>query len=1854
MRDIASNTTTTINVKDILWQFYQATNGPQWKHQEGWSQLLLILEEEPSVCDCYGILCNTAQQIQVIGLAGNQLLGTVPPVLWTLPYLQAVDLSYNSIQIQEWAPSSALRRLRLSATSLQTMPEHFSHLEELFLDQCEIGINQTLETLVTVLPTTLQSLHVSSSQWQGTIPPALGRRLTSLRHLYLQENELSGTLPATLGELMSLQSLDVSDNPKMMSSTLPTEWNQLRSLQTLLLNRLQLQGTLPAWPDLTQLEVFEAMGNALNGSLPVSFLEHRPHRPLTLRLSSNQLTGSIPLSFLNIPQLHIELMDNRITSINEAFCTQREWMSGQVGAWLEEQGPTANGCDALLCPIGTFNRQGRVTEGRQPCLPCPDNNQYMGQNECASNITLNEEVLILNELFVATGGHYHWNASLTQNWTRSGVPLCDREGVVCGWPTPERNSGVTELRLKGYGLTGTIPSRLYQLPKLRELDVSFNPVEVDFRGIEQAEILEIVKLTQTRVNSLAGIERAGSLLHELHWDQNAAGGPLPVEELKQLTSLRKLYLGQNRFSGTLPSELFTSLTQLVTLSIHDNPRLAGSLPTTLGLLKDLQIFDAHKCSWSGNIPTQLEQLTNLRRLALSQGSLGGPLLSFSQSTHLSELYLSRNHFTGSIPASLLESVEASVSLRVDVSFNQLTGSIPSQLLGFQKLNLDVVGNEMTSLLDVCVNDSSSLPSDWMNGAVTATSPSCDAIACRPGYASLYGRFIQGSANSTCQPCVESDEAPFYGSIHCLNLFAQRERRTLLSFYEVTQGSNGWIADTDWLSDDVPMCNWLGVICDERQQQVKQLNLEYNGLSIDDPSTDVMQILSHGLPMLEQLDLKGNTALNLRFENISKNWKLHVLAVSATNLTSLNGIEALAGSLSTLLAADNALQGEIPSEVYALTNLKQLFLSYNELNGSLSSKVGMLSSLESLYWSNNILSGALPTELAKLTNLRQLIMNENALQGPLPTELSEMSKLEQLWLQQQNGDYPLGGRLPSFANAAQLWYMDLSNNGLSGSIPTNFLKHSKRLADSITILLQSNDLTGTVPTSLSRFSSLYIDLGDNKITDLPPVLCDNTNWMNGELLPGSCEYVMCPPATYNPARRQTSSEEPCIPCPAELSDTNVFWGRSFCMEIESEQAVLEKLFLSTDGNSWVSNTHWLSDRPICSWSGIVCAGDQNDNKGVTGIKLAGNLLRGALPNQVWALPLLTSLQVENNPELIVDFRGASMLTSVSLLQLLNIANTSLTFGLEGLTHFKRLRTFTATHITGRFPFELVALGQLQYVDVSNCHLIGTLPTFEFPRIPQWKQFYAQNNDFHGSIPESWGQLSLLEKLDVSENLLSGSVPSSIANLPHLKVFSLKRKEKPGQKLSGFIPNFAEASELESLDLAFNELSSSLPDDFLQTAFRVHSVDISHNAIQGTLPSSLDFLPPNLNILMEENQISGVPLELCDNKEWMLGRVGEVGSCQAILCPPKTWAPTGRSIDDEPCLPCEEAYSATQYYGSTQCLPAVDDRSILVELYQATRGPDWVRHDFWNTRTDVCEWFGVGCDPRRNVILLNLEHNGLLGTIPTSLWRLPKLQYLNLGFNQLSIALESSYRAKNLLVLSLNAAGRVDLTGLDRLSTLSVLELSSNGLRGSFPTQILDVSNLRVLRLQDNQLTGTIPSSFASLNYLRVLHLQQNRLVGPVPALTQSVSLEHVDLSNNGFHGSIPANFLSHVPIFSNKSIHINMSHNQLTGEIPESLTRFEYFNLTLGGNQITSLSSEFCKKRNWNEVTGCNGILCPPRTWSSTGYQSRTESCRPCRSVDAPVANWYGQTTCLDASVASHLFTVLPWGLVLFSLYLLLI
>ena len=66
-----------------------------------------------------------------------------------------------------------------------------------------------------------------------------------------------------------------------------------------------------------------------------------------------------------------------------------------------------------------------------------------------------------------------------------------------------------------------------------------------------------------------------------------------------------------------------------------------------------------------------------------------------------------------------------------------------------------------------------------------------------------------------------------------------------------------------------------------------------------------------------------------------------------------------------------------------------------------------------------------------------------------------------------------------------------------------------------------------------------------------------------------------------------------------------------------------------------------------------------------------------------------------------------------------------------------------------------------------------------------------------------------------------------------------------------------------------------------------------------------------------------------------------------------------------------------------------------------------------------------------------------------------------------------------------------------TNLYKLDLSSNKLSGSIPSQLGNLSSLNSLRLFNNQLSGEVPLSIFNLLELEFLFLQDNHLSGVVP-------------------------------------------------------------------------------------------------------------------------------------------------------------
>lgn len=288
---------------------------------------------------------------------------------------------------------------------------------------------------------------------------------------------------------------------------------------------------------------------------------------------------------------------------------------------------------------------------------------------------------------------------------------------------------------------------------------------------------------------------------------------------------------------------------------------------------------------------------------------------------------------------------------------------------------------------------------------------------------------------------------------------------------------------------------------------------------------------------------------------------------------------------------------------------------------------------------------------------------------------------------------------------------------------------------------------------------------------------------------------------------------------------------------------------------------------------------------------------------------------------------------------------------------------------------------------------------------------------------------------------------------------------------------------------------------------------------------------------------------------------------------------------------------------------DDRKALVKLYNGTNGPQWTNQTNWNSGTNPCGWYGIGCSEGRVVEIhlirnnltgtipieredltelkwLELSHNNLTGKIPAELGDLTNLTVLALGHNMLTNAIpENLANLKNLMALSLYEN---QLTGsipnaLYDLPKLIILDLGTNQLTGNISNAIGNSSLLQILRLGDNQLTGSIPDGLWNHTGLQTLTLQNNNIDGAIsPAIGNLVNLNELRLNNNQLRSYIPGQIgnlsklqnlnLSHNYLYQNLSSslgnltelqELDLSYNDLSYNIPESfgnLTKLKKFKL----------------------------------------------------------------------------------------------
>ena len=206
----------------------------------------------------------------------------------------------------------------------------------------------------------------------------------------------------------------------------------------------------------------------------------------------------------------------------------------------------------------------------------------------------------------------------------------------------------------------------------------------------------------------------------------------------------------------------------------------------------------------------------------------------------------------------------------------------------------------------------------------------------------------------------------------------------------------------------------------------------------------------------------------------------------------------------------------------------------------------------------------------------------------------------------------------------------------------------------------------------------------------------------------------------------------------------------------------------------------------------------------------------------------------------------------------------------------------------------------------------------------------------------------------------------------------------------------------------------------------------------------------------------------------------------------------------------------------------ERTILLEFYNATAGPNWENSTNWMSDAPVGEWYGIETDSEGRVQTINIVNNGLNGNIPGSIGGLVRVDILWLHDNELTGSIPSS---------------------IGNLTEMNDLDLSGNQLTGAIPSSLGNLVNCIELVLRNNQLTGNIPTSIGLMSNLGVLDLSDNQLTGDIPSALGQGRIAFFYLINNRLSGSFPSFLGQHRWL---QELYLN-NNTDISGPLPLALS-----------------------------------------------------------------------------------------------------
>ncbi|KAA8550308.1 hypothetical protein F0562_001992 [Nyssa sinensis] len=274
----------------------------------------------------------------------------------------------------------------------------------------------------------------------------------------------------------------------------------------------------------------------------------------------------------------------------------------------------------------------------------------------------------------------------------------------------------------------------------------------------------------------------------------------------------------------------------------------------------------------------------------------------------------------------------------------------------------------------------------------------------------------------------------------------------------------------------------------------------------------------------------------------------------------------------------------------------------------------------------------------------------------------------------------------------------------------------------------------------------------------------------------------------------------------------------------------------------------------------------------------------------------------------------------------------------------------------------------------------------------------DNLLSGELPSCWQYLYFLVVLNLANNNLSGNIPCSIGSLYNLQSLHLRNNSFIGE-LTTCLKN---CTKLSAIDVAVNQFSGTIPAWIGDMNLIILS--LRSNQFNGSIASTICHLSQIQILDLSLNYISGTIPKCLNN----LTAMAQEGSSRIAI----TYL----------------HFATYEFLGEDR----YDDYQFLI----------WKGREFeYRNTLGLVKSIDVSC-------------NNLTGEIPQEITSLVGLVGLNLSRN--------------------NLTGHID-PKIGQLRLLNFLDLSRNQLSGQIPAELSQLSHLGVLDLSNNNLSGRIPTT-----------------------------------------------------------------------------------------------------------------------------------------------------------------------------------